>query len=338
MLKKILSQIFIIIACYPIYGEQNNKSVLEVIYEHRISLRDFYTDCNDIRSIKEKQIPCKFTHKDLFLSLVEKNFSEWKKYEREILVSFLSSCKRILIIRQNKAFIINNRIYIEILSAFLTINTPEWEHYKEEAIKNLIHNTSRDILKKFSKEIKQKLKKEKLTNNEIMLLSLLELSDEEKNKLLKENKPPDIVKARLGDEKTEDKLIKKYLIEKYYVRKVEYLEDLFYVGSEKCIKNILINFNLPVYYFQMQGKDTCYSESLRFPIIKGMRYFFPEESLLNVELYKLAKLPTYLIKDYEEKVKEYLNKFKEWAYTKYGVKPKDPDPIPYLLRGLCIDN
>lgn len=198
-----------------------------------------------------------------------------------------------------------------------------------------------EILKKNSSRIKNSLEKglfdteeyskEHNWSDKYKLLSLLELSSEEKKELLKMYMKVEL-KARLGDKKAEDKLIKTYLNCKEYRRRESYTKKMIMAGTDRCIKILIKTFNDP--YFNIEKYKTappCTLSTIRVPIMEGLRRLHYKNKIINDELYTLLNDPAkkYLNRDL---VASFFKKFLIWAEKEYGVKPDKPTPPPVIYH------
>lgn len=162
------------------------------------------------------------------------------------------------------------------------------------------------------------------------LLALLDLNKEEEIAIFGKKNLKIEVKARLGDTAAVAELIERYENGRDYNSKESAVRKLLYSGNLDAIKYCIQKFNDPVIQTVGNDKQPCKEESIRYPIIDALSYYFPDNPLLNEEFKKAVK-PYGVDNEY---IKDYLKRFVGWAEKQYGVKPVDPEPEPFL-RGLC---
>lgn len=313
-------------------NESPENDAVELIYANRIELYSFITNCKYKFGARLK--PCNFNGKNYFLSLNNEPLSVWHKNKKEVFGAFLSSCGIVGWYDKNISFVINNELYFSILASLLKISSLDLKSYSDLALETLLNRTSFQLIKIHSNQIKEALQLNKSGfDNKLKLFSLLDLTKNEKEQILSEKYVPLEIRARLGDNLSEDTLINNFINEADYDKKSKYVKYLIYVGTDRCIKNIIINFNQPFFkVIKYKKSDSCISESIRYPVLIGFRQIFPENALFNARLQEFN--PFFNGFNRPEEVTRYLNEFKFWAKSKYGVEPVDPDPTP-VIKGFC---
>jgi len=232
---------------------------------------------------------------------------------------------------ERKRKIINNMpiidsLYIVTISKFLYLDKTTYDNVINSAVDHLIDDTPFDLIYALTDSIKPYVKSLPDNSDKFYLLSFLKLTSNEREEILNNKyalSVPLAVKVRFGDQEAEKQLIEQYNNEKKYKYKERLASELIKSGTENCLKNLIVHFNEPIF----EVRQGCISESIRYPIIKGLKRHYPYDSLFTRELLKVDSV--YLPKP--EIVTPYLEKFKTWAYDTYKVKPIDPDPKPILF-------
>lgn len=148
------------------------------------------------------------------------------------------------------------------------------------------------------------------------------------------------IKARLGDESALKEILKLY--DKGPSK--ELVEKLIYIGADTCFKHLILRLNAPAYDTYYRHLGTQQGPSTRFYIIKGLRKHFPDDTLINgffediIESCSVPPKKRYENMRFEEyrsncinSKKEFVRKFKKWAFVKFKIKPKEPD-LPIGIR------
>lgn len=161
------------------------------------------------------------------------------------------------------------------------------------------------------------------------------------------------IKARLGSDSAIIELIKYYeyiptednfretakKIKDFGFKRGERLvEALLYVGADTCMKHLILRFNAPIYkYRSTVTGGLAKSATMRKKIITGLRRHFPDDTLINKTFDETMTFFDFdkwsnknmryeeVKKQLKDKMGDYLNKFNEWAYVKFGVKTSEPD-------------
>jgi hypothetical protein len=299
-----------------------NADALELIYNNK---EIFYSMFNQNVGANEKRL-YRFKGEDFFLNSKDKDFNYWQKNRDSFYSAFLNSISQICYFQKDGASVVNDSIYllplIELLKEPL---------YADVAIDKLTNNTSCELLNTYSEQIKKVLQKTNVTESKkVYLFALLKLSKKEIDSLQKTNDLPLEIKARLGDLQLCDSLKTNYLRATKYDDKINALKLILYVGSDDLIKFVLRHFYDPVYRI---AEGNCIVESLRYPLLKGLQRYFPQEPFINCQVdyfhfYKL-KGPD------EEKAKELFKQINSWMKRKYNIEPTNTDCEPILV-GRCI--
>ena len=175
------------------------EALLLKIYDNREHIRNIYSDCYNVTCCNSVSCStviyrdtCPFENKDLLLSLLDSAYTSWEKYRSEIIASVFSLRGDNVLLRtaMNKSRVINDSLYVYLLSCYLGLND---SRLKNSALDVLLNNTAYIQLKKNSKAIKQGLKEGEFDNKSeekekrLKLLALLDLSEKEKAMILNDN-------------------------------------------------------------------------------------------------------------------------------------------------------
>lgn len=334
--KEFVMKTFIGILFIAMSVFSSEEAALKQIYDNRESLSVFFKNISfTINNEKNYQT---FDGKDEFLSLTQKPFTEWQKNKDIIFKAFYLSCSYISHYSKNdSSFAINNDVYVKILIELLQVQY-------DKVIDRLINQTSFSLLKQNSNQIKAALESWPNDNDKkYRLLALCELSAKEKLIIDSAFGFSNVIRAKLGDTTQEDALINDFLSETNYRKKREKVATLCYIGSVKCIKALILNFNRPIFDVASIGvpkhpdiHDKCIQESIRFPICIGLRQLYPKDKLFNADIQKFDSFYDQLYGKQNDSadVKKFSDRFKEWAKVTYNVVPIDPDPMP-IIKHYC---
>lgn len=312
----------------------SDEAALKQIYENRESLSIFYKNISF--KVGEETWQINVSGRKEFLSLMQKPFTDWQKNKGEVFEAFFSSCSYIPGYPANdSSFIINNDLYVNILIELLQA--------KHTPALDILIQTSLKLLKRYSTQIKNALGPWPYNDEKkkYQLLALLDLTEKERMAIDSIPGLDRAIRARLGNEEQQDSLISDYIKEKDYRKKRSLVSMLSYVGSDTCIKTLIRNFNEPLFDFIYVGRkppfSRCYRESIRYPILLGFRQSFPENPMFNSELNTYDDFMLGLVKCNDSiMVQKYLSRFKAWAKAMYNVEPVDVDPMPMMLKEVCM--
>jgi len=222
------------------------------------------------------------------------------------------------------------------LFALLSLSKTEIKYLLEENL----------LTKKQKIEIEKKIELLKLNNN-----SNLTIKEYCKKYNIRFELPIE-VKARLGDDSAVCALIQIYDLylnnnndALYSLAKKnrsfigtspeDIINKLIYIGSDTCLKYLIVHFNAPVYHTRINVTGG-YSKTrnMKNDIIIGLRKHFPEEPILNSKFERLMHTIQGSFQNNTLSGQKYINmkmkleteyykSFEKWAYYKFGVKPKD---------------
>lgn len=313
----------------------SEEAALKQIYENRESISVFLQ--NITFKVGGETFNCNVSGRKEFLSLTQRPFTDWQKNKRDVFEAFFSSCSWIPGYAANdSSFIINNDLYVSILIELLQADyLPALD---------ILNQTSFKLLKRYSNQIKIALGSQPYSGEKkkkYQLLALLDLSEKEKMAIDSVPGLDRAIRARLGNKEQQDSLISAFLKEKDYRKKRNLVSMLSYIGSDTCIKVLIINFNEPLFDFIAVGRQApfrqCYRESIRYPILLGFRQSFPENPMFHSELHAFDEAELAFIPNDSIKVKSYIERFKTWAKATYNVVPVDADPRPMMLKQGCME-
>lgn len=293
---------------YSIYGQPVSHSVVDtMIKENSYHL---------MQLVGVSRIPGSERMTQYFSNPFAANENQ-KKDALNILVDF--ACLLSDTTHKRESYIIQDEIVFKLCVCILANNRT---YLSEHAFEKLVAAGRYDHLAKYSDVIKQALTNKTNIGGEPVeeLLCLLNLSIEEKNKLLETKRLPDWVRARLGDTTAENNIINKYLNENSF-RDKEYLaNELGMVTTHKCINVLVKTFNDSNYDNDFGGKT-----SITGFIIPAFGRLYPDNLLLTDQFLQMrfSRVP----KD----VKAYLYKVMDWMKQTYGVSPDKSEPLPFIM-------
>jgi hypothetical protein len=162
------------------------------------------------------------------------------------------------------------------------------------------------------------------------LLCLLNLSVQDKKKLLDTKYLPEYVRARLGDTTAENKLMSEYLSANtkklFYVRK-RLVDEMGTVATPRTIRFLVRVFNDTIY-----GSD-CGKASIAACIIPKLGRLNPDNQLLTDQYEKVIHYPQ---RSSPQESTAYLKKVIDWMKKTYSVAPEIAEPLPFVaITGIC---
>ncbi|MBD3321168.1 MAG: hypothetical protein GF350_08755 [Chitinivibrionales bacterium] len=278
-------------------------------------------------------VPCG-GEKNIFKSFLGKSYSEWQDSSSYLIKSYFHICVISYKIEGNKSNLLTDSILIDIAICFLSDTSSKRKSISDIGWKVIFEHVPYELIWKNSIKIQDALEKADFEKSKKIYAYLLtDLPDSTKAGYKEIEYLPLYLKARLGIDSAEDKLIEQYASAQSYQKKKKLVEELIYVGSEKCLKHLIKGFNEPFF----AGTKRCLAESIRLPIIEGLQKHYYTVPELNEEFRIFLGLKGRKQNaNNAEMVTAYLEKFKKWAKTEFGIEPEDPDPEPLLFRP-CMD-
>jgi len=311
--------IFVVIVL--IVSSESKGDAVDAIYEHRATI---YSDVDFLdRTLQKDDTP------GFFKQNYDKPLEFWKTNKSEYFRMIFGICldENIIPLQKDTSYVLNDGIYVKILFEMLTEDDV---HMLKRVVDQLVLNTSRNILPKYS-GYKNVIKKSRLYDyDKRHLLCLMHLDSVEIDSIMHCKNTPLYIKARLGDIGAADSLIEQYKNEKEYRSRKKILDKLFYVGDEKCLRFIASYYN-EAFYCNV-GK--CISESIQYLILKNMRVFHPCDTVINHKLEKVSDGFATFFPDHH-KTEFFFRETQEWVKRTYNVEFVHPDPEIKIFRGRC---
>ena len=140
-------------------------------------------------------------------------------------------------------------------------------------------------------------------------------------------KIPDKIRAKMGDKEIEKRMISNFLKEEDPEKKGEIALELGYIGSPDCIYALASEMRTPLIV-----ETPRYAYSVRYKILQGLQWAFPEEELFNEVLLwvKARSIANYNIARVEKHYGVYYDLVEKWCAQQYQIKWKRERP-PFLL-------
>lgn len=328
----------IILLTASLSATQDNKGdFVKILYSNRDYIISTYSNCKRVSSYTGREIPCGGSvTKPVFDTLVnDKPIAAWYLHKKILLQHFLRFYNNSYNADNSNYHLVNEDTIVKILIRCLSDTTDFSDKVIEQCTESLIGNTARPQLIKHSKlirEIRNSVNEKNKSYKELLILS--NTDKKEADSLLKaDSTMPLHYRARLGDIVAEDTLLAMYDAEKKnFFRKNKIIKWLTFVGSEKCIKKLIIKLNEPLYNY-CKGKVHL---TIRYEILKKLYSLFPEVPVFRDEFYKFQQFGTGNLYN-TELINKFINQLITWAEKKYGVKPEHENE--YLLQGAvdCIE-
>ncbi|MBD3321167.1 MAG: hypothetical protein GF350_08750 [Chitinivibrionales bacterium] len=298
---------------------------LEWMFNKRNYFAEIFENC---RYVNQKE--CDFSGKQKFIEYAHVELSEWENSRKDLLNAFINGCITVApYTESNNSILINNEMMVQGLILIAGLYETSGEESAKRAIDVLLRKCSYTMINNKSRILQAKIKKIKNKNNALYeLLALTELDNSTRCDLLDNDLLDKKIRARLGDKDAESDLIEKFKNENEYWKKERLVSDLVYIGTDTCLKTLILHFNDSLFDYTEKG---CLKESIRCAIIKGLRYYYPDERVLNSEYIEAVK-PF----QKEEYIEEYIKRFEIWAFKVFGVKPVSQSAKPFL-KGICIN-
>jgi len=297
-------------------------------------------------------------HKENYLACLMDTIDENISLERKkCILNNIAYIGRVLSAKKNLN--INRKIsfysdYIEDDKIYhLCILAIKEPNLKRNAIDILLKHSRKDLLNKYSKEIKRYIKenwKSSSVDGEVdkkikrfhydELYMLLPLSEKEKSELLNRLEKkyiPQQYLARLGDKEAEKSLIERFKKASHYQAEgnSESKAHLAYLlgiaGTSNCAKALIEGLNSPI---ADKRKDGNY-RSIKIPIIKALGMIHPEEPFLRIDI-NFIEYKGDRAYGGEERIKKYLDKVIKWAADTYNLKITRNSFKPVLSRPLPL--
>lgn len=205
---------------------------------------------------------------------------------------------------------VEDRKTVEVLVFALKEDNRE---IREFALKTLTWQVRQVDLQYFAKAIVNGLSKE-LKDEELLLFAKLgiNIDKDRKNKIISRGDAPLEVKARLGDEESEQILINNFINEEDFYKKQHFSRLLGYVASEKCAIALINALDSSV-----QIKSLYEDLSIRGPVLIALGNIYQDELLLTRDA-------LFLVTNGEEALAklrgnaDFVKDVKDWVRKKFG--------------------
>jgi hypothetical protein len=322
-------------------ASDTTSTALTVLYRHRAFVAASIRSC-EYQTLRTCE-PCSARSESARSLLIysDSSFAAWKRAQLKLLGGVLSICNLTARGSRTGAAVTKNREYVEILAALLTSDGGE------PVLQYLLRNTSYRTLDSCAILLKDALRKAPRLRRGYAqrLMALLPLTDTDRAWLGPCASLPLCARVRFGDRSAEAQLIAQYEAEKRYRDKRRLVDELLWAGSDACVKTLLRHFNEPIFdtvpegkprwFRAAEGRLVCLRESIRYPILVGLRRLHPEEQLLGNFLDRPGR-PTSGEVSSHSPVELYLDSVDAWIEKQYGLRPADPSPMPFVVGDCYI--
>ena len=176
---------------------------------------------------------------------------------------------------------ISESIFIEdttILCLFIEILDSENTAMSINTARQIAMNFSPSLIMGKSNELKERLFPlyiETKYEAYLHLLCMTELTTQERDNILTDTTVGELYKAKLGNKKSEQRIIHSFTQSKIYAQKADYAFRLGYIGSTQCARALLEGMNSDVV-----SPDKL--KSLRYPIIASLARIHPDNNLFHI--------------------------------------------------------
>jgi hypothetical protein len=184
-------------------------------------------------------------------------------------------------------YILSDTLSIQFLSNLLRCDD---EEIVSLAGQYLYRETGFDVLKSQSTYIKRNIRQSPLPYYCTTLLSLLNLTKEEKDSLLRIKLPLN-VKANIGDTTALDSMVALYRKETDPSSKGRLIESIMSTGQQRGVKVIMADLVKPLYEIAWQNSTRpCTTDVLHRMVVKGLPRYFPHDTLFIKEFPRLSEM------------------------------------------------
>lgn len=337
--------IFLIVlsSFFSVYAGLGN--CIDILYCHKNYLSDLHIRCEpvDFKGLGKIVVPCGGKeNSSFFQDLIQKDMplSEWHKNKLKIVDFFIGFYSKSYRVDSIKYSLVNNDSLVSIMISCLSDTTDVSNLIIEQGLNLLLYKTARPQIVKHGIIIRKIRNQNLLKYNKYIDLFILSNSDKfEADSLLKSDTALAIYhKARLGDTVAENQLIDNFNHEKNYQVKKALIEQLFFVGTSRCLQCLIRHFNEPIYNICPDG---TIGETLWNPILSGFHQLFPNDKLFSDEYERF--LPISLAEnnitsdELTMSLKIFIHNFLKWSNAKFKVKP-EREPDKFILKGWCAKN
>ncbi len=324
--------IFTVLAASAQSKNDSTTYGVEILYEHRAYIASLLDTCTFGIGKYTKNCDKVFTCID---SLKNRSLKDWEIQKEKLWKEFFHICKIDPRIRMGKisGVLPNDTILTEILAKALSykgLPSVQWEAYSI-----LSQKTPYKLISKYRYVIMNSLLASSLTKEEKNnLLSYCNPEQPLKSKLLEECGLSVSAKIRLGDEKTENALIKEFEMTGDFRKKEEIVAEMADAGTEKCLHFLIKIFNKPIYFYPLQYKgDSCVGRSIGSAVIAGFKRHLPDDTLFNSKYYQLRSSSSRRDESFNNIpiFKQYVRDVMTSFNKHYGIMPDDTSFIPILF-------
>ncbi len=314
--------------------EIESGDCIKTLFLNRDMLIKIYSDCEPDTLRKRFIIPCGGkTSNSIFDTLISNKkltLKDWYFNGKNIIDFYINFYRNYYKYENSKYLLATNGKIIKLAISFLGDTTNIADYAIRKSALLLSNNTSYPHLKKYEEEIRKYKNNKNINSKEYIDLLVLTTTDKYiADSLLLNKDIPLHYRARLGDTIAEDSLINIFSEENVFRSKVILIDQLIFVGSKKCLKSLIENFNEPVYGYCFNRKV---ENTIKAPILNGFYKLFPDIPIICEEYSKFKKFQsnpadTIIVKDY-------IHNFLQWASVYLNAKPKKEADI-YILGDEC---
>jgi hypothetical protein len=198
----------------------------------------------------------------------------------------------------------------------------------------LYRETGFAALKSQSTYIKRNIRRSPLPYYCTTLLSLLNLTKEEKDPLLRIKLPLNI-KANTGDTTALDSMVALYKKETDLSSKGRLIESIMSTGQQRGLITVLVDFPKPIYSIDYENTPyACTTSIIKNIVISvaGLRRYYPEDSLFTKEYGRIYG-SDFRSAEGKELLIKFWNKLDVWFWKHYKIQIEKKPPHRNMFRG-----
>ena len=235
--------------------------------------------------------------------------------------------------------ILSDTISVKFLSNLLRCNDEELSTWVHQI---LYEKTSFDILRTLNDHIKNNIRRsphnKRLFHGPLYnLFSLLELTEAEKDSLMKTSLPL-YIKANTGVKWALDSLISQYKNEKDDNKKRRLACQLMGTGKERALAAVLEDFNKPLFAIKYENTPyACTTSIIKHSVMRCLARYYPYEPLFTKEY---SKVRSYDFRDpaAQAQLLEYWEKLADWFLKNYNIKIESTPPYRNVFNSGCYNS
>lgn len=312
-----------------IYGD-----FIRTLFVNRDSVIAIYSKCKSITYRGVLTVPCGgTTTAEYFDSLISKKdiaIDSWYKRSEQIVTFFSNFYSTSYRSSGSGYALVTSDFLVQLAISMLSDTTVISSYAIQTGTRLLKFSTSYPVLLKHNKELQ--LCKNKVNSSTEEFLEILILSTNNKaysDSLLRLKVMPLHYRAKLGDAIAEDSLIRQFVTDTIFSHKINLVFNLGFVGSLKCQKALITQFNAPVYGY-CRNKHSIIT--IKPGIIECFYHLYPDIPVISNDYTKyitFQKSPTDTVAS-----REYIQRFLKWAEDSLKVEPVSKTDN-YNLNGIC---